>query len=70
MQLRTEYLDLLLSIIKNSTYNESNHRLSEIVSILHRIENEDTETEENQDILNFDKKIVCNILKELAVLKN
>lgn len=61
-KLRTEYLDLLLNILANTDYSENRHRSIDIAQSLNRIQGEeqlDNETE--QQILDFDKKIVEKI---------
>nr|CAB3264231.1 NCK-interacting protein with SH3 domain-like [Phallusia mammillata] len=67
-KLRTEHLDLLLSIVKNSSYSETKHRCAEIMSILNRIKDEDINETAFRTVAEFDKKIVHNILHELSLI--
>ncbi|CAK8698497.1 unnamed protein product [Clavelina lepadiformis] len=64
-KLRTEYLDLLLNVLKRSSYHETKHKGNEILSVLERIRDEDAFIEDNlQTNVEFDKRIVNIILQE------
>jgi len=68
-KLRTEYLDLLLNVVTKSTYVDGMHRSSEIIALLHRINNEEKVNDVAIDsVVDFDKTIVSDLLSALDAL--